>query len=146
MTIEHVLAVVPVADFDAAHAWYERLFGRPADNLPIGRSPVEWRLTEVVGPSHLRRRPCLLNFAVKDLDNHVADISARGLATGVIETVNKGVKLSAIPRSRWQHDHFHRELPHQLLSHPLLDTQSDRFRGAGLGPLGRRPSRRTCTG
>ena len=34
MTIEHVLAVVPVADFDAAHVCYERLFGRPADNLP----------------------------------------------------------------------------------------------------------------
>ena len=36
MSIDHVLAVVPVADFEAAHAWYERLFGRPADNLPMG--------------------------------------------------------------------------------------------------------------
>ncbi len=34
VAIEHVLAVIPVADFDAAHAWYERLIGRPADNLP----------------------------------------------------------------------------------------------------------------
>ena len=32
MSIEHVLAVVPVADFDTSHAWYEPLFGRPADN------------------------------------------------------------------------------------------------------------------
>ena len=46
MTFEHVLAVVPVADFDAAHAWYERLFGRPADNLPMEGHLVEWRLTE----------------------------------------------------------------------------------------------------
>jgi 4-hydroxyphenylpyruvate dioxygenase-like putative hemolysin len=41
MTIEHVLAVVPVADFDDAHAWYERLFGRPADNLPMEGRLVE---------------------------------------------------------------------------------------------------------
>jgi hypothetical protein len=35
MPIEHVLAVVPVTDFEAANAWYESLFGRPADNLPM---------------------------------------------------------------------------------------------------------------
>jgi glyoxylase I family protein len=38
----------------------------------------------------------LLNFAVDDLDQHVADVSGRGLAPGAIETVNKGVQLSAI--------------------------------------------------
>ena len=45
MPIEHVLAVVPVADFDAAHEWYERFFGRPADNLPMEGRLVEWRVT-----------------------------------------------------------------------------------------------------
>jgi len=34
MTIEHVLAVVPVADFDASHAWYENFLGRPAERSP----------------------------------------------------------------------------------------------------------------
>jgi glyoxylase I family protein len=38
VSIEHVLAVVPAADFDAARSWYERLFGRPADNLPMAAS------------------------------------------------------------------------------------------------------------
>jgi glyoxylase I family protein len=33
---------------------------------------------------------------VDDLDQHVADVSGMGLALGAIETVNKGVKLSAI--------------------------------------------------
>jgi glyoxylase I family protein len=33
---------------------------------------------------------------VDDLDQHVADISARGLTPGVIETVNNGVQLCAI--------------------------------------------------
>jgi glyoxylase I family protein len=41
MSIDHVLAVVPVADFEAAHTWYERLFGRAADNLPMEGRLVE---------------------------------------------------------------------------------------------------------
>jgi predicted enzyme related to lactoylglutathione lyase len=100
MAIEHVLAVVPVADFDAAHAWYELLFGRPADNLPMVGLLAEWRLTETgwvqLSPDADRAGSSLLNFAVDDLDRHVAEISRRGLAPGPIETVNKGVQLSAI--------------------------------------------------
>ena len=100
MTIEHVLAVVPVADFDAAYAWYERLFGRPADNLPMEGRLVEWRMTETAWVQITfdpdRAGSALLNFAVDDLDHQVADISRRGLALGTIETVNKGVRLSAI--------------------------------------------------
>ena len=60
MTIEHVLAVVPVADFDAAHAWYERLFGRPADNLPMEVTSSKAVDREWV-PIRIRRRPCRLN-------------------------------------------------------------------------------------
>jgi glyoxylase I family protein len=100
MSIDHVLAVVPVADFEAAHAWYERLFGRPADNLPMEGLLVEWRVTESgwVQVTHDAERAgsALVNFAVDDLDQHVADVSARGLTPGAIETVNKGVQLSTI--------------------------------------------------
>jgi predicted enzyme related to lactoylglutathione lyase len=100
MPIEHVLAVVPVTDFDAAHAWYERLFGRPADNLPMEGHLVEWQVTEngwvQVTRDAGRAGSALLNFAVDDLERHVADLSARGLAPGAIETVTKGVQLSAI--------------------------------------------------
>ena len=99
MSIDHVLAVVPVADFEAAHAWYERLFGRPADNLPMA-GLVEWRLTDS-GWVQLTRDAdragsTLLNLAIDDLERHVADISGRGLAPGAIETVSKGVQLSGI--------------------------------------------------
>jgi glyoxylase I family protein len=100
MSIEHVLAVVPVADFEAAHAWYERLFGRPADNLPMEGRLVEWRVTDSgwVQVTHDADRAGsgLVNFAVDDLDRHVADVAGRGLAPGAIETVSKGVQLSAI--------------------------------------------------
>ena len=99
MSIDHVLAVVPVADFEAAQAWYERLFGRPDDNLPMG-GLVEWQLTDS-GWVQLTRDAdragsALLNLAVDDLEGHVADISGRGLAPGAIKTVSKGVQLSGI--------------------------------------------------
>jgi predicted enzyme related to lactoylglutathione lyase len=100
MSIEHVLAVVPVADFEAAHAWYERLFGAPADNLPMPGRLVEWWVTNTgwvqVTFDADRAGSGLLNFAVDDLDHHIADVSGRGLAPGAIETVNKGVQLSVI--------------------------------------------------
>jgi predicted enzyme related to lactoylglutathione lyase len=100
MSIEHVLAVVPVADFDAAHAWYERFFGRPADNLPMEGHLVEWRVTSngwvQVTFDADRAGSGLLNFAVDDFEQHIADVCGRGLAPGAIETVNKGVQLSAI--------------------------------------------------
>ena len=35
MAIDHVLAVVPVADIETARGWYERLLGREADNRPM---------------------------------------------------------------------------------------------------------------
>jgi len=100
VSIDHVLAVVPVADFEGAQAWYERLFGRPADNLPMEGQLVEWRVTDTgwvqVTRDSGRAGSALLNFAVDDLHQHVADVSGRGLVPGAIETVNKGVQLSAI--------------------------------------------------
>jgi len=100
MAIEHVLAVAPVADFAASHAWYERLFGRPADNLPMEGRLVEWRVTEngwlQVTTDPGRAGSALVNFAVDDLDRHTEDLARRGLLPGEIETVNKGVRLLAI--------------------------------------------------
>jgi glyoxylase I family protein len=100
MSIDHVLAVVPVADFDAAHAWYERLFGRPADNLPMPGLLVEWRITDSgwvqVTTDADRAGTALVNFAVDDLDHHLADVAGRDLRPGAIRTVNKGVQLSTI--------------------------------------------------
>jgi hypothetical protein len=46
MSIDPILAVDPVSDVDAAHARYERLVGRPADNLPMEDHLVDWRVTE----------------------------------------------------------------------------------------------------
>ena len=99
MAIDHVLAVAPTADFDAAYAWYERLFDRPADNRPM-EGLAEWRVTDsgwvqLTGDAE-RAGSALLNFAVDDIDRHVDELSARGLTASAIETVTKGVRLSAI--------------------------------------------------
>ena len=100
MPIEHVLAVVPVSDFDAAHEWYERLFGRPADNLPMDGRLVEWQFTDngwvQVTVDKARAGSALVNLAVDEMEQHLAQLSQRELALGAVETVNKVVQLSAI--------------------------------------------------
>jgi glyoxylase I family protein len=97
--IDQLLAVVPVSDMDRAPPWYELLVGRPEDNHPMG-TLVEWRITDTSWISLFldpeRAGSTLLNFAVDDLDGHVADLTARGLALGDIQSANKGVRLSTI--------------------------------------------------
>ena len=99
MSINHVLAVIPVSNMDAARPWYERLFGRRADNRPMVTLD-EWRITDSgwvqVFLDLERAGSTLLNFAVDDLELHLAGLRARGLSFDTTETVNKGVQLSAI--------------------------------------------------
>lgn len=98
MAIEHVLAVVPVADLERADAWYEALFGRAADNRPMP-TLVEWQVTGAgwvqVTVDAERAGSGLLNFAVDDLTATKDELAARGVRTGAIQPVNKGVELSA---------------------------------------------------
>src|SRR5665213_463894 len=99
MAIDQVLAVVPVSNMDAARTWYELLVGRPEDNHPM-ETLVEWRVTDT-GWIQLFHDPeragaTQLNLAVDDLDEHVAELSERGLALENIVTANKGVRLSTL--------------------------------------------------
>ena len=61
---------------------------------------VEWRVTDTgwiqVFRDAGRAGTAMLNFAVDDLERHVADLSSRSLAPGAIETANKGVQISTI--------------------------------------------------
>jgi glyoxylase I family protein len=99
MPIDHVLAVVPVSDIQAAQRWYEALVGRPEDNHPMD-SLVEWRITEngwvQVFHDPERAGSTLLNFAVEDLEAQVAELAARGLVVEDIQTANKGVRTASI--------------------------------------------------
>lgn len=99
MSIEHVLAVVPVTDIEIATTWYEKLLGRPADNNPMPVL-VEWQVVTggwvQVWVDSERAGSGLLNLAVDDLEKHVTEAAARGLNPGAIEDVNKGVQSSTI--------------------------------------------------
>lgn len=99
MSVEHVLAVVPVSDIDVSNAWYEKLFGRPATNNPMPVL-VEWQLATggwvQVWVDEERAGKGLLNLAVDDLAAHVDDAAANGLEPGDVEDVNKGVQLSTL--------------------------------------------------
>jgi predicted enzyme related to lactoylglutathione lyase len=99
MPIEHVLAVVPVSDLQSGSRWYETLFGRPPDNNPMP-TLVEWQVVPggwvQVFVDTERAGSGLLNFAVDDLQTHLADLRQRGLAPGDITGASKGVHLSTI--------------------------------------------------
>jgi glyoxylase I family protein len=99
MSIEHVLAVVPVSELEKSRLWYQALFGRKADNNPMP-TLVEWQVVpggwvQVFADAD-RAGSGLLNFGVDDLEAHIAELKRRGLEPGEIAEANKGVRLSTI--------------------------------------------------
>jgi predicted enzyme related to lactoylglutathione lyase len=99
MSIEHVLAVVPVSDVQVSSRWYEALFGRPFDNNPMP-TLVEWQVVpggwvQIFADAE-RAGSGLLNFAVDDLQAHTARLRERGLEPGEVTDASKGVHLSAL--------------------------------------------------
>lgn len=101
ITIDHVLAVVAVGDFNASHRWYGQLLGMPATNVPMPGSLAEWRITDTgwlqVFHDPERAGTSMANLAVDNLDHHVAQIRARGIGTGEVIAANKNVQLCTIP-------------------------------------------------
>jgi predicted enzyme related to lactoylglutathione lyase len=99
MAIEHVLAVVPVSDVDAARRWYATLFGRDADNNPMP-TLVEWQVVPrgwvQVFDDAERAGTGLLNFAVDDLEGHLAQVHDQGVEPGAVTDAAKGVRLSTL--------------------------------------------------
>lgn len=99
MSIDHVLAVVPVTDIEKARQWYEVLLGRTEDNHPMD-TLVEWRVTESgwlqVFYDPERAGSTLLNFAVGDVEAHAAELAARGVALDEIQQANKGVRTASV--------------------------------------------------
>ena len=99
MSIEHVLAVVPVTDLERSRRWYEILFGRAPDNNPMPNL-VEWQVVPgawvqvFVDDQHAGSTA--VNVAVQDLDVHIDELRRRGLEPGEVIDANKGVRLSAL--------------------------------------------------
>lgn len=99
MSYTKVLAVAPVGDLDAATAWYERLFGRPADARPMA-SLADWHVTDSgwvqVFHDAGHAGSTMLNLAVDDLDAKLAELAGRGIAAGEVTTTDKNARLAAV--------------------------------------------------
>lgn len=99
MSIEHVLAVIPVSEVTESRRWYATLFGRPADNNPMP-SLVEWQVVTggwvqvFLDPD--RSGSGLVNFAVDDLERHLDELRDRGIDAGDIVDADKAVRLAAV--------------------------------------------------
>jgi hypothetical protein len=90
-----LFAGIPVADYTAALAWYERLLGAPPAFFPHDTEAV-WELAEhryvyiVRQPEHAGHARHTLFVA--DLDALVAQIAGRGLDPARQETYANGVR------------------------------------------------------
>jgi hypothetical protein len=94
MTV-YLFAGIPVSDFAAALAWYERLLGGPPSFFPHDTEAV-WQLAEhrsvYVVQLPERAGHALLTLIVDDLDERIAGIARRGLEPAERETYPNGVR------------------------------------------------------
>jgi glyoxylase I family protein len=98
MPVNRVLAGIAVADVDAARSWYELLFGRPADELPM-EGLAEWHVPSggvvqlVASVERAGRSMLTLDF--EDLERELAAIRDRGLDVGPLDDTTSDKVLIA---------------------------------------------------
>ena len=90
MTIDYVFSGLPVSNRDRAMAWYERLLGRPATFVPNEIEAI-WQLAATASVYVIadpdRAGGGIVTLAVDDLEAHIAEAAARGIAMGAIEEI-----------------------------------------------------------
>jgi catechol 2,3-dioxygenase-like lactoylglutathione lyase family enzyme len=90
-----LFAGIPVSDYEASLAWYEKLFGAPPSFFPNDIEAV-WEVAELrsvyilKAPEHAGHARNTL--FVDDLDDRLAQIAGRGLAPATLETYGNGVR------------------------------------------------------
>lgn len=91
----YLFAGIPVKDFAAALAWYERLLGTPPSSFPHDTEAV-WELAEhrlvyvVQRPEHAGH--AMHAIIVDDLDALEAEMAERGLDPAKRDTYSNGVR------------------------------------------------------
>ncbi|WP_026411461.1 VOC family protein [Actinomadura oligospora] len=94
MTID-LFAGIPVSDYQAALAWYERLFGTPPAFEPNDSESV-WEVAahRYVYVVHLPERAghALHTVFASDFDTRISEIVERGLSPERRETYDNGVR------------------------------------------------------
>src|SRR5918998_5299973 len=90
-----LFAGIPVNDYAAALAWYERLLGSPPTFL-VSDTEALWELAEhrslyiELRPAHAGH--AMLTIIVDDFDARLAQIAERGLEPTTLETYDNGVR------------------------------------------------------
>jgi predicted enzyme related to lactoylglutathione lyase len=90
-----LFAGIPVDDYAAALAWYQRLFDAPPTFFPNDTEAV-WEMAEQRSV-YIERRPehaghAMLTLLVADLDDRIAQIAERGIEPAKRETYENGVR------------------------------------------------------
>jgi glyoxylase I family protein len=98
MSVNRVLAGVAVGDIDAAVTWYERLFGRPADALPM-EGLAEWHVpsggvVQLVADRERAGRS-LLTLDFDDLEHELGVMRERGIDVGALDATTSDKVLIA---------------------------------------------------
>jgi predicted enzyme related to lactoylglutathione lyase len=98
VSINRVLAGVAVADFDAVLPWYERLFGRPPDALPM-EGLAEWHVpsggaVQLVANAERAGRSTL-TLDLDGLEHELAAMRGRGLDAGAVDDTTSDKVLIA---------------------------------------------------
>jgi catechol 2,3-dioxygenase-like lactoylglutathione lyase family enzyme len=96
--VAHLFAGLPVANYDSALGWYQRLLGRPPDVI-VDENEAMWQVVDagwiyVVGDSS-RAGTGLLALLVDDLERYCSEMTERGITIGQIE-VEGGVRRVVI--------------------------------------------------
>jgi predicted enzyme related to lactoylglutathione lyase len=91
----YLFAGIPVNDYAAALAWYERLLGAPATFFPSDTEAV-WELADQRSV-YIKQRPehaghAMHTILVEDLDARIAQIAERGLEPAMRETYENDVR------------------------------------------------------
>src|SRR5262249_7259945 len=87
MDVDVLFAGIPVSDFKAAQAWYERFFARPAD-VVANEEEVMWQVTDrgwlyiVRDADHAGNS--IVAMAVSEIEQAASALAARGVTTGPI--------------------------------------------------------------
>jgi hypothetical protein len=94
MVITEFFAGIPVAEFERALAWYERLWGRPPSFIPEPGEAV-WQISDhawiYVVTDLDRAGNGLITVLVDDLETQIAELTSRGIEVGVVKEMGPSV-------------------------------------------------------
>ncbi len=88
MKVDVLFACVPVSDFEACLAWYERLFARPPDVI-AHEHEVMWQVTDrgwlYIVLDAVQAGNSTVSMAVSDIEAATSELEDRGISCGRIE-------------------------------------------------------------